>query len=189
MADHRTYTICSGFRTGSLPACWRMYHSRQSCCFMVARYGQVSWSSLEVWICLNMYIYNLYIYSLLRSLLGTLGMMAKWSRSKSYYCQLVYLWNPLNMPTSINVSSLPVVYPLGTSPFFPPQTALVRCLGDGWPNGCISSKVKLILTAKRGYRWKPLVRPTYSRKGYGNCGRFYCIDMQCDKLRNEHPIG
>lgn len=26
MADHRTYTICSGFRTGSLPACWRIYH-------------------------------------------------------------------------------------------------------------------------------------------------------------------
>lgn len=118
MADHRTYTICSGFRTGSLPACWKMYHSRQSGCFMVARYGQVSWSRFGG---LNMPEY-LYIYSLLRSLLGTLGMMAKWSRSKSYYCQLVYLWNPLNIPTSINVSSIPVVHPLGTSPFFPPDS-------------------------------------------------------------------
>lgn len=62
MADHRTYTICSGFRTGSLPACWKMYHSRQSGCFMVARYGQVSWSRFGG---LNMPEY-LYIYSLLR---------------------------------------------------------------------------------------------------------------------------
>lgn len=136
MADHRTYTICSGFRTGSLPACWRMYHSRQSGCFMVARYGQVSWSRFGG---LNMseYVY-IYIICIFIVCWGLYLVPWAWWQSGPGVSRTIVSLFTFEHTNKYQCIIHSCSSSIGDIPILSRDDS--QCLGDGWPNGCISSK-------------------------------------------------